>query len=646
MVTVKRPTRQANNKARNLIQGGSAGVITGAAIGLTESVVMLGQHGAHDLKSPVIAVMIYGLIGLPIGILMGMIATSRERKRLLSDGEAWAMGASGCVLLLGGAVAFTQTTGLQQLPPGFDLNLYGPPIGGTIGLAVAIFAIASKLLDGPLQILLNGLGLLVAWGLLIIVTGLLSLVPISEDPKEGWVQGASVPTSLTSRPNILVIVVDSLPAGHISAQKTPALSALASQSIFFERAWAASSASAPAMSTILTSMVPSTHSVMSDGQHLPSTVTTFAERLSGSGYTTAAFVNDVYTSDMYNFDQGFELSYYRAPERWLGVHESVSHLSLYALAKWAASRAGRAFRSEEYYSPARQVLADARAWVELNKEGRWALTIHIAEPRGPFGTDTAGASQAYDDAIGSTDVEIGVMIEWLQTQGLFDNLVVVLTSNHGASTLERSARAQLSDEQLHIPLMIKMARGALTGRHVTWSVSAVDIAPTLAALAGVEPAQSWQGVDLVADTYGQLESRSARAVARVQAGEIADEIARLEAKREAAIEEGADPEELAIKIPTMPVVPSAPIQTRGEPRDHIIIAQTLVDGLTVTVIRAQGFKMVVGDGLPLPLLFDLLEDPQEQHDLVGSDAKVGGRTVDEIVTDLRSLLRVRLQSAN
>ena len=94
------------------------------------------------------------------------------------------------------------------------------------------------------------------------------------------------------------------------------------------------------------------------------------------------------------------------------------------------------------------------------------------------------------------DRMLGEVLEALQVADLYDDSVIVVTSDHGISfetrTIGRQVSAATIDAIAYSPLFIKAA-GSSGGRIDDSNVMAIDLLPTIAALLGVEPAWETDG---------------------------------------------------------------------------------------------------------------------------------------------------------
>ncbi len=94
------------------------------------------------------------------------------------------------------------------------------------------------------------------------------------------------------------------------------------------------------------------------------------------------------------------------------------------------------------------------------------------------------------DNVAFADAEFGRLIARLKAEGLYDDSIILVTSDHGDG-LPRVKRA-LQAPGLRVPLFLKMP-GRTQARTRSDLVSFVDLAPTILALAGAPPAAWHQG---------------------------------------------------------------------------------------------------------------------------------------------------------
>jgi arylsulfatase A-like enzyme len=112
----------------------------------------------------------------------------------------------------------------------------------------------------------------------------------------------------------------------------------------------------------------------------------------------------------------------------------------------------------------------------------------------------------YYATISQIDDQVGRMLDLLRRRNMYDNTIVVFTSDHGEflgfhHMLLKGGYPY--DPLLRVPLLIKWA-GQHDSRRRTGLCSNIDLAPSLMHAAGVEPANTMAGLDL-ADPTAQRE---------------------------------------------------------------------------------------------------------------------------------------------
>lgn len=104
----------------------------------------------------------------------------------------------------------------------------------------------------------------------------------------------------------------------------------------------------------------------------------------------------------------------------------------------------------------------------------------------------------YMAAINSLDSNVGRLVEKLKEKGLYDNTVIIYTSDHGSHFKTRNLEYKRSchDSATHTPLIIE--GGAFKGGNVdSRLVSLIDLPPTLLDIAGIDIPDSYMGKSLL-----------------------------------------------------------------------------------------------------------------------------------------------------
>ena len=508
---------------RPLGAGIAGGLLAGAAVGVLEALASwFGAHGAGDLPAIGWALAVYGLVGAVGGLGAGIVAAV-----LRTDGFGLALAGVGAGL--GFVVArfrIIRDVFLEQLPPG-PLTLVAQLVGLLLTVAVAVLVWrALRGADarrgwltrpGVAAGLVAVLAMLWAGGARVLARPAVPVVP----PR-----AAAAPAGA---PNVVLLMIDTLRADRLgvygnAGAKTPAIDALAADGVRGAHTFSQASWTRPSVATILTGLYPSSHGAVHKADILPDRVDTLAELLARAGYYTAGFPNNVNVSPGFNFGQGFAEYHYLAPDLFFWADESAAKLTLYNGLRLVRERfLARRVDVHNYYQPAEVVTDTAIAWLDspAAKTGPFFLFLHYMDPHDPYfvhpfngegyarvanPNPPAGVAekylQLYDGEIGYLDEQLGRLFADLKRRGLYDKTLIVLTADHGEEFHEHGGwwhGTTLYDEQIHVPLLMKPARGGATGRVIEELTTSLDIAPTILATASVAVPAVMQGHALPLD---------------------------------------------------------------------------------------------------------------------------------------------------
>ncbi len=363
-----------------------------------------------------------------------------------------------------------------------------------------------------LPLVAGGLGLVARrflhWGggvATLLVTG--AVLGLGFTPLGGGVSEAP-PVSPQDRPHVLLVSIDSLRADHLgsygySRDTSPGLDGLARDGVRFETVVAPTSWTLPSHLTLLTGLDPLHHGVQDDTRRLRLDAVTLPEQLQHAGFATAGFVSGPFLDSRYGYAQGFDTY-----DDYTVV--AKSH---------AASHSGAT-------SPPLLARVDAwlTAWDEQGRADPFFVFLHLWDvhydftPPPPYdtlfdpdytgsvtGVDFERGTQVhpdmdprdldhvialYDGEIAYTDQQLGQLFERLQELGVWEDTLVVVTSDHGEEFFEHGAKGHqktLYDESLLVPLIVHSPTQVPTGRVVTEQVRLADIAPTILDLVGLQP---------------------------------------------------------------------------------------------------------------------------------------------------------------
>jgi arylsulfatase A-like enzyme len=261
---------------------------------------------------------------------------------------------------------------------------------------------------------------------------------------------------------------------------------------------------------------------MSKSSSLPDEADTIAEVFARAGYATGGVVTNYNIAPFFNFQQGFDDYHYLAPNFLFGASDTAAKLSLLQVMKrvdekiraaTGSSRPGSAYQDAEVVN--QQLLA----WVDARDKAQpWLGFVGYMDPHDPYYEhpyNGVGYSRAahvkpepseaerlrklYDGEIAFWDGHFGKLIEELKKRGLYDALTIVVTADHGEEFMEHGGfwhGSTLYDEQLHVPLYVKLPNRARAGTTISHWVESVDVMPTLLSLQKLSIPSAVQGSDL------------------------------------------------------------------------------------------------------------------------------------------------------
>ncbi|MGF1630805.1 MAG: alkaline phosphatase family protein [Kiloniellaceae bacterium] len=238
--------------------------------------------------------------------------------------------------------------------------------------------------------------------------------------------------------------------------------------------------------------------------------------------------------------------------------------------------AGPAFRRAESAAAEAAQHPYLRYWMDTALAGSFCL-VAPAERRVADWPDAAfrNVRATYWGMISEVDRQVGRLVAGLKAAGAWDNTVIVLTSDHGEMMGDHWTLGKFGyfDQAYHIPLIVRDPRHPEGfGGRVAAFTEAVDVVPTL-----IEAAE--------ASLEGPADGRALTPFLR---GETPAGWRR-EAHWEFDFRE----------------VPSGTAQAALD---------LDLDDCSLAVLRGERYKYVHFAGLP-PLLFDLVQDPEELHNL-------------------------------
>lgn len=118
--------------------------------------------------------------------------------------------------------------------------------------------------------------------------------------------------------------------------------------------------------------------------------------------------------------------------------------------------------------------------------------------------------EEYPDYLGcceSLDMNVGRIVNTLKKLNIFDDTLIIYTSDHGSHFRTRNGEYKRSchDSSIHIPLIMH-GPGFTSGKNIDDMVSLIDLPVTILTCAGIEPANEIQGRPLQKSAAGDNEN--------------------------------------------------------------------------------------------------------------------------------------------
>jgi choline-sulfatase len=325
--------------------------------------------------------------------------------------------------------------------------------------------------------------------------------------------------------NVVILVIDTLRADKLrpfnpaTRVRAPATDRFAAEGAVFELAEAPENWTKPSVASILTGLHPQTHQQKTGDAALPDSAVLLSEHLKVHGFATGSFIANGYVSDRFGFDQGWD------------------HYTNYI-------REGKS-------TEAKDVFADAAAWIEAHKDERFFAYIQTIDPHVPYdppdeylkmydpreytgpikprmtgdllekakrkpplvvfdARDRERLRALHDGEITKHDHFFGGFMDRLAALGLAENTLVVVTADHGEEFNDHGSWGHghsVYQELLHVPLMFRLPNRVPAGTRVPYAVSTLDISATVTDLLAVPPMSHNEGHTLVGLILGDVPSR-------------------------------------------------------------------------------------------------------------------------------------------
>lgn len=341
--------------------------------------------------------------------------------------------------------------------------------------------------------------------------------PLPDAPRFDPAPMAALVSELPSRPNLILVSVDTARADHLSTygyarETSPGLTAAAEHGAIFTRAYSTSSWTLPAVASMLSGLWPSEHGVLRhrilpndefEFDALPAEVPSLPRLLQAAGYRTVGVTASAWLVPSHGFGAGFD------------VYESLGAVTVRELEAAVERLTADLLADERPFFLWIHVL-DPHSPYDPPDEIRAVFTTEPRRPeldqlsppellpirlrRLPHAEDIEYLTDAYD-------AELRTAFDGaLRLLDRFDDepYVALVTSDHGEELHDHGGLGHghtLFEEGVRVPFVL--LGPALTRTEIATPVSLVDVLPTFLELAGAPPAGAIAGRSLVPILRGE-----------------------------------------------------------------------------------------------------------------------------------------------
>ena len=358
----------------------------------------------------------------------------------------------------------------------------------------------------------------------------------------GWlierIKASRLPDAKAETPNVIVIVVDTLRADHLSSygyerDTSPFIDSLAAGGVRFANAISPSSWTQPSHASMLTGRYTYEH--QAETKPLDNSFPTIGEFMQANGYRTGAFsANTLFFTRRQGFGRGFlhfEDNYQSSSDAFLNSSVYGFLFDFYGLRKVL-----------NYEGVPTRILASeindaVLNWVDKDDNKPFFVFMNYFDVHDPYTPPEPYRSKyasvpnpgglingfveryhpeltpqqlqneidAYDGSISYVDDQIKILFGKLEQRGLLENTIVIITSDHGESLGEHGLlqhSASLYIDEIHVPLIVWAPGYVQPGTTVETPVTISSLPATILSLIHSED-ESFTGPSLTRFMSGE-----------------------------------------------------------------------------------------------------------------------------------------------
>ena len=315
----------------------------------------------------------------------------------------------------------------------------------------------------------------------------------------------------------LVIMLDTLRSDYLGCYgadiSTPNIDKLANEGALFEFAYSTSTWTKSACASIFTGLYPNTLGVHGAYDAISESHATIGQVWKEAGKSAYGITTNGNAGKDWGFARGF--SDWRVPSHARGLGSTGQEVPKHR---------------------AEVVVDEFKSLLKENDVQKGDLFwLHFVDPHAPLydqsgqlgadmeymkELDSRDVSEAeiehvkdlYSGEIEYLDIQLGALFEHLRLQGLFEESLIIIVSDHGEGLWDHGERGHGKkpyDEQIHVPLIVRTPTSwGIPPLRDSTAVSIIDIFPTVLGSNNLPIPTSCQGVALFDILYGEGRSNT------------------------------------------------------------------------------------------------------------------------------------------
>lgn len=332
------------------------------------------------------------------------------------------------------------------------------------------------------------------------------------------------------KPNIILVVMDTVRADNLPMwgyhkKTTPFLDEFSKTAVTYKQAISNSPWTLPSHVSLFSGLHPSEHGVLTSNQRAGNDLPLIADALKAKGYQTAGFTSNPWASSLYSLDRGFDVfidvykklrkdkenvleKNLRCVERLFCMHDGGAELTNNYVKQWLNSTNSNNkpffifINYMDAHSPylpkkplpqnlsPKSVSKVIKSWKLVNNMGKICVgSMKVSKE------ELKSCIDLYDDAIRYLDFKISQLVEFLKNKSMFNNTMIIITSDHGENFGEHKSPHTgplmlhyfcLYDTLLHVPLIIKFPKKENEGKKINSQIQLSEVPFMIANTAGID----------------------------------------------------------------------------------------------------------------------------------------------------------------